>query len=99
MEREYCVYILTNHSGTLYVGVTNDLQRRMDEHRSGKNADSFTARYRLDRLVYYECGGDIEAAISREKEIKRWRREKKIQLIESANPTWRDLSEDWPTAE
>ncbi len=90
----YYVYIMTNRSDTLYTGVTNDLQRRVYEHRQ-KLIDGFTKRYNIGMLVYYEDTDDVEAAIGREKQIKGWRRSKKIELIESANPQWRDLSEGW----
>jgi putative endonuclease len=91
--RRYWVYILTNRSGTLYVGVTNDLERRMAEHREG-TVSGFTSRYRIHRLLYCEEYGYIEDAIAREKQIKRWRREKKLALIASENPEWRDLDAD-----
>jgi len=93
-QKNYYVYIITNHSGTLYVGVTNDLERRVMEHKEFK-IDGFTKRYRINRLVYYEETPNVEAALEREKQIKRWRREKKIMLIDLENPTWRDLSEGW----
>ena len=89
---EYFVYILTNRSGTLYIGVTNDLRRRLYQHKH-KLIPGFTSRYGLDRLVYFEHTPDVRAAIAREKQIKRWRREKKVALIESVNPMWRDLDE------
>ncbi len=92
--RQYYVYIMTNRSRTLYIGVTNDLERRVYEHKS-ELAEGFTKRYRINRLVYFDTTGNIEGAISREKELKGWRRSKKIDLIESANPGWRDLSEGW----
>jgi putative endonuclease len=85
---------MTNRTGTLYVGVTNDLQRRVWEHRN-RLFPGFTSRYAIDRLVYAEETSDVTAAIQREKEIKRWRRNKKEALIESTNPGWRDLSLDW----
>ena len=90
----YHVYILTNSKGTLYTGVTNNLERRMYEHKHGL-ADGFTRRYKVGRLLYYETSDDVRSAIGREKEIKGWRREKKLALIESANPSWVDLSEGW----
>ncbi len=92
--RDYYVYLLTNRSGTLYTGVTNDIQRRMDEHKN-KLVEGFTKRYNIDMLVYYEVTSDIGEALTREKQIKAWRRSKRIALIESANPQWRDLSEGW----
>ena len=92
--RQYSVYILTNKSGTLYVGVTNNLERRMFEHKNSLN-EGFTKKYETNRLMYYESFSDIHEAIYREKQIKGWRRDKKIALIEEDNPTWQDLSEDW----
>ncbi len=91
---EYYVYILTNRSGTLYVGVTNDLLRRLYEHKH-KLIPGFTKCYNIDRLVYYEHTPDVRAAIAREKQIKRWRREKKVVLIESKNRDWHDLAAGW----
>jgi putative endonuclease len=92
--KRYWVYIMTNRAGTLYVGVTNNLQRRLWEHKNRLLPD-FTNRYAIDRVVYVEETNDVAAAIEREKEIKAWRRSKKEALIESANPKWRDLSLDW----
>ena len=94
MSRDYFVYILTNWSRTLYVGVTNDLERRLFEHKNGL-VKGFTRRYRIDRLAYFEVTTDVLAAISREKQLKSWRRSRKVALIESRNPDWRDLSEEW----
>jgi len=91
---QYFVYILTNRSGTLYTGVTNDLLRRVLEHKQ-KRVPGFTARYKIDRLVYFEQTPDVRAAIAREKQIKGWLRSKKVALIESINPEWRDLSSEW----
>lgn len=91
MNRTCCVYILASRSRNLYTGVTSDLQRRMLEHRDGL-IPGFTARYRIFRLVLFEIFGDIRDAIAREKEIKAWRRAKKIWLIERHNPTWEDLA-------
>jgi len=90
----YYVYILTNRSKTIYTGVTNDLQRRLYEHRN-KMIPGFTSKYRIDKLVYFEETNDIEVAIAREKQIKGWLRAKKIALIESINPQWEDLSKEW----
>ena len=90
----YYVYIPTNKSGTLYVGVTNDLERRVYEHKHGV-VDGFTKRYKLDRLVYYDVAPDAQAAIAREKHIRGWMRRRKIELIKSMNPRWRDLAETW----
>ena len=92
--REYYVYILANRSGTLYVGVTNDLERRVVEHKH-KLIPGFSRRYHVDRLVYFEATPDVRAAIAREKQIKAWRREKKVALIESKNRDWKDLSAGW----
>ena len=91
--KNYYVYVLTNYSKTLYTGVTNDLQRRVYQHKN-KTVPGFTTKYRINRLVYYEVFNDVREAIAREKQIKGWLREKKIALIESMNPTWRELSED-----
>jgi len=95
--RSYYVYIMMSRSDTLYTGMTNDLQRRVYEHKQ-KVLDGFTKKYNIDMLAYYEETDDVEAAISREKQIKSWRRSKKVELIESMNPQWRDLSEGWFTS-
>jgi putative endonuclease len=88
---QYWVYILASKiGGTLYVGVTNDLVRRTMEHRQGL-ADSFTKKYRVHLLVYFEEFGDINDAIAREKQLKKWNRAWKVQLIEERNPNWADL--------
>ena len=92
--RTYFVYIMASRTRVLYTGVTGDLLRRVAEHRSGQR-DGFTARYRVSRLVYFETTENVRSAIAREKEIKRWSRAKKIKLIRSMNPRWRDLSESW----
>jgi putative endonuclease len=94
MARQFAVYILTCASRVLYVGITNDLVRRVAQHRA-KAIPGFTARYGIDRLVHYELTTNVRAAIAREKELKGWRREKKLRLIESMNPGWRDLGQDW----
>jgi putative endonuclease len=91
-KRSYYIYILTNRTGTLYVGVTNDLERRVLEHQSGL-VDGFTKKYNVTTLIYYEDCGEVEDAIAREKEIKGWRRAKKLALIESLNPDWADLGD------
>jgi putative endonuclease len=93
-ERQYFVYIMASRSRVLYVGITGALARRVYEHKY-KAAPGFTCRYNVNRLVYYEATPDVRAAIAREKQIKGWLRSKKIALIESANPEWRDLSEAW----
>lgn len=92
--RQYYVYIMTNRSRTLYTGVTNDLERRVLEHKR-KRVPGFTSKYNIGSLVYYEVWGDIRAAIGREKQIKSWLRSKKIALIQSGNAQWRDLSTGW----
>ena len=93
MSREYFVYLLASQrNGTLYVGVTNDLSRRIWEHREG-SPSGFTRKYRVTMLVYYESFQDVDYAIRREKTLKRWRRAWKIQLIEAENPQWLDLYE------
>lgn len=94
--RNYFVYILTNRPrGVSYTGVTSNLPRRLYEHRTGAAENSFSQKYNLHRLVHVEMAGNPLAAIEREKQIKGWRRSKKITLIEESNPEWRDLSEDW----
>jgi putative endonuclease len=90
----YWVYILTNRSKTLYVGITNSLRRRVWEHKRGNGSD-FCRHYKIDRLVYFESFDDVRNAIGREKRIKGWLRRRKIELIVSVNPEWRDLSEGW----
>ena len=92
--RQYFVYILTNRTRRLYVGVTNDLERRMYEHKN-KLKPGFTSKYNLSWLAYYEHTDDVMSAMEREKEIKGWRRSKKLALIESLNPEWKDLTLDW----
>ena len=87
----FTVYILASLSRRLYIGVTNDLECRIIQHRAGR-ADAFTARYRITRLVYFEQTSDVRAAIAREKQLKGWRREKKLALIESVNAGWLDLA-------
>ena len=92
--KEYVVYILTNDNKTvLYVGVTDDLERRIREHREGR-ANSFTTRYKVTNLIYYEVYTDIRSAIAREKELKGWRREKKEWLIAQMNPLWLFLDKE-----
>ena len=91
---KYFIYILSSLSGTLYTGVTNNLEQRIYQHKH-KMVNGFTKKYNVDRLVYYEETTDIHAALTREKEIKAWRRNKKIDLIKSMNPEWKDLAEDW----
>ena len=88
---QYYVYIMASRSQVLYIGVTNHLARRVAEHKTGEVA-GFTQRYKVNRLVYFESSTSINAAISREKQLKGWTRSKKIRLIESDNPNWEDLS-------
>jgi putative endonuclease len=91
MDRTYYVYILASQSKALYTGVTNDLERRMTEHREGR-VRGFTSRYGIFRLVHFEIFGHVRDAIAREKEIKKWAREKKVRLIEENNRGWEDLA-------
>src|SRR6266568_4874205 len=91
---EFFVYIMSSKWRTIYVGVTNSLERRVWEHKN-KTIPGFTARYDIDRLVYFETYSDIRLAIAREKQIKGWKRFRKIALINSMNPEWKDLAADW----
>ena len=91
--KQYCVYIITNHSKTLYIGVTGNLKKRIREHKQ-KLAEGFTKKYNINKLVHYEQTEDVLSAIAREKQLKRWRREKKINLIERENPLWLDLYDE-----
>jgi putative endonuclease len=91
-KRSYYVYIVANDFGSIYVGVTNELERRILEHQS-KLIPGFTQKYNLTRLVYFEECGEVVDAIAREKQLKGWRRSKKVALIEALNPTWEDLSD------
>lgn len=88
---DYYVYIMTNYSGTLYIGITNDLTRRVFEHKN-KLIDGFTRKYNINRLVYHEHFQYILNAIAREKQLKRWRRKKKLWIINTINPSWTDLA-------
>ena len=92
----YFVYILSSRSRNLYTGITNDIFRRVLQHREGR-ASAFTRQYRIHRPVYFERHDDVRRAIAREKEIKGWRRAKKVALIESTNPAWEDLAAGWFT--
>ena len=92
--RTYYVYVMASLSRTLYIGMTNNLQRRVDEHKRG-DGSVFTSRYRVTRLVHYETTNSVHVAIQREKQMKGWRRSKKVALIEKTNPEWRDLAADW----
>ena len=91
---KFWVYILSSRSGTLYVGITGYLNRRITQHKID-TIEGFTKKYQCHRLVYYESYQDVLVAIAREKQLKRWRREKKIALIEKLNPRWQDLAESW----
>ncbi len=92
--KKYFVYILASISGTLYTGMTNDLMRRVLEHKEGKIL-GFTQKYKAKKLVYFEDTGSVHAAIQWEKHIKGWLRKKKIELVETVNPKWEDLSWEW----
>ena len=92
-EKQYYVYILTNKSNkVLYIGVTNDLERRMYEHKN-KMVNGFTKKYNLTKLVYFEATSDVRGAIEREKQLKNWHRDWKLNLIKEFNPDWKDLTE------
>jgi putative endonuclease len=92
MSKSYFIYILTNKSRTFYTGVTSDLHHRVTQHRE-KIVSGFTKKYQLTKLVYFEEFSDVNGAIAREKQLKRWARIKKISLIESVNPGWKDLGD------
>jgi putative endonuclease len=94
-DHDYWVYILTNkHRNTLYIGITNNIQRRLYQHQSG-DVEGFTKRYHLNRLVWLEHFRNVNDAIACEKKLKGWRRSRKIALVEQTNPRWLDLSDDW----
>ena len=88
--KQYCIYILTNYSKTLYIGVTNNLKKRVWENKN-KFVEGFTKKYNIDKLIYYEQADNVYVALAREKQLKKWRREKKVNLIEKFNPLWIDL--------
>jgi putative endonuclease len=88
--KQYCVYIATNRSKTLYVGVTSKLKVRMWQHKD-KVVDGFTKKYNIDKLVYFEQTENVMSALEREKQLKKWSRKKKVKLIEKMNPEWKDL--------
>jgi putative endonuclease len=94
MDYEFWVYIVASQSGTLYVGMTNDLKVRVGQHKSGE-IDGFAKKYHCTRLVYFEKFDNIFKTIAREKQLKGWRRSKKVALIEKINPRWQDLAEKW----
>ena len=95
MPKSYYTYIVASRSRTLYIGITSNLEQRIWQHKNHTFPDSFTARYTIDHLVYFERYGLITRGIAREKELKGWRRSKKIALIVANNPNWTDLSKDW----
>lgn len=95
MEDMAFVYILSSGFKRLYIGVTSELRIRVKKHKNGSYPGSFTDKYNINQLVYFERYGDIDMAIAREKQLKRWSRIKKIQLIVSVNPDWKDLSLEW----
>ena len=94
MQRRYFVYILSSRTKRLYIGVTNDLERRVAQHKR-RDVEGFTSRYNIDRLVYYEETDDVWAALSREKQLKGWMRVRKLELVSDLNPEWRDLAAEW----
>lgn len=93
--KQYFLYLMASYRRVLYVGITNDLSRRVHQHKLKLKPDCFTARYNVTRLVYYEVFGNVRDAIAREKAIKGWVRRKKVALVEAENPNWEDLSLDW----
>lgn len=93
-EHGYSVYVMSSRSGTLYIGITNNIYRRALEHKRG-DVEGFASKYGCNRLVYYEGFDDVHKAIGREKQLKGWTRARKIALIESKNPRWEDLAEKW----
>jgi putative endonuclease len=95
--KQFFVYIAANRHRTLYIGVTNDLRRRMHEH-AHRLVPGFTSKYGIDRLVYFESTPDVRSAIAREKHLKGWLRARKVALIEEMNPEWQDLSKGWISA-
>jgi putative endonuclease len=97
-DRSYFTYIMASRSHTLYIGITGDLHKRVFQHK-WREHDGFTERYNCDRLVWFESYQDVTKSFAREKQLKGWRREKKIALIEKTNSTWQDLSRDWYDAE
>lgn len=92
--KNYYIYIMTSQSGTLYIGMTNDIKKRVYQHKKHL-IPGFTDKYNVDQLLYVETTSDPVSAIRREKQLKKWRREKKVALVDSQNPDWKDLSEGW----
>jgi len=93
-NKQYYVYIMTNKSGTLYTGLTENLKKRIDQHKN-KLVEGFTKKYNINKLLYFETFPDVYSAIDREKTIKGWVRRKKLDLIRTTNPDWTDLSQNW----
>jgi putative endonuclease len=93
-RKSYWVYIVSSSTGTLYIGMTNSIERRVWQHKNSK-IEGFASKYKCNRLVYFESFDDAKKAIDREKQLKGWSRRKKIALIESVNPRWQDLAEKW----
>ena len=93
-QRRFYVYIMGSLSGTLYTGMTNNLHKRVWQHKE-HGMEGFTDEYDVDRLLYWESFDDVRVAINREKQIKKWRRDKKVMLIEQLNPNWKDLAREW----
>ena len=91
-QKTWYVYILASINRTLYIGITNNIQRRLCEHRTGTYGGMFSKKYKTQKLVYIETYTDVSLALAREKQLKRWRREKKVALIEISNPNWMDLA-------
>jgi putative endonuclease len=96
MSLNFWVYIVASRTGTLYIGVTNDIELRARQHKA-REIEGFAAKYHCTRLVYHESFDSVQRAIGREKQLKGWRRSKKIALIEKVNPRWEDLAEKWGT--
>jgi putative endonuclease len=96
--KQYYVYMMASYNQVLYIGMTNDLQRRVYQHKTKAHPNSFSARYNVNRLVYFETFTNVQDAIAREKQIKAWRREKKLALLEAENPSWEDMSLEWEQA-
>ena len=94
-DRTSWVYIMTNRSGTLYIGMTNTLMRRIHDHRQGRG-EGFTAKYRITRLICAESSAEVRDAVARERQFKGWSRAKKLTLIGASTPDWRELGDDWP---
>ena len=93
--RTYFVYIMANEARTTYIGMTNELERRVWEHRNGRSSSSFSVQHGLEKLVYFEDFSDVHDALAREKQLKNWRRSKKVDLINAQNPRWDDLAAEW----